>query len=82
MAIATYTLIIILNVNGLKAQPKVIDWLNGYKNKTCICAAYKRLTSDLETHTKLKWGDGKKYSMQMEIKERWSSNIYIRQNRL
>ena len=54
MAIATYTLIIILNVNGLKAQPKVIDWLNGYKNKTCICAAYKRLTSDLETHTKLK----------------------------
>ena len=31
-------------------QPKDTDWLNGYKNKTHINAAYKRLTSDLETH--------------------------------
>ena len=30
-------------------QSKDTDWLNGYKNKTCICAVYKRLTSDLET---------------------------------
>ena len=25
--------------------------ISGYKNKTHICAAYKRPTSDLETHT-------------------------------
>ena len=32
-------------------QPKNIDWLKGYKNKTHIYAVYKRPTSDLETHT-------------------------------
>ena len=32
-------------------QPKDIDWLNGYKNKTHVYAAYKRLTSDLGTDT-------------------------------
>ena len=26
-------------------QPKVIDWLNGYKNKTHIYALYKRPTN-------------------------------------
>ena len=31
-------------------QPKDTDWLNGYKNKTCIYAVYKRPTSDLGTH--------------------------------
>ena len=35
-------------------QPKDIEWLTVYKNKTHTHAAYKRLTSDLETHTKLK----------------------------
>ena len=30
-------------------QPKDIDWLNGYKNKTRIYAVYKRPTSDLGT---------------------------------
>ena len=32
-------------------QPKDTDWLNGYKNKTLINAAYERPTSDLEIHT-------------------------------
>ena len=32
-------------------QPKDIDWLNGYKNKTRIYADDKRPTSDLGTHT-------------------------------
>ena len=36
-------------------QPKDTDWLNGYKNKTCIHAVYKRPTSDLGTHTHWKW---------------------------
>ena len=44
-------------------QPKDPDWLNGYKYKIHICAVYKRPTSDLQTES-----DGKRYSMQMEIK--------------
>ena len=32
-------------------QSKDIDWMNGYKNKTCIYAVYKISTSDLGTHT-------------------------------
>ena len=32
-------------------QPKDIDQLNGYKNKTHIYANYRRPTSDLGTHT-------------------------------
>ena len=51
-------------------QPKDIDWLKGYKNKTCIYAVYKRPTSDLGTHTDWKWGDGKRYYTQMEIKRK------------
>ena len=31
-------------------QTKDIDWLNKYKNKTCIYAVYKRPTSDLGTY--------------------------------
>ena len=41
-------------------QPKDIDWLKGYKNKTHMYTVYKRATSDLGTHTDWKWGDGKK----------------------
>ena len=36
MVIGTYISIITLNVNGLNSPTKDIDWLNGYKNKTCI----------------------------------------------
>ena len=32
-------------------QPKDIDLLNGYKNKTIIYVVYKRPTSDLGIHT-------------------------------
>ena len=32
-------------------QPKDTDRLNGYKNKIHIIAAYKKLITDLETHT-------------------------------
>ena len=35
-------------------QPKDTDWLNGYKNKTHIYAVYKKPTSDLKTHNRLK----------------------------
>ena len=50
MTIGTYVSIITLNVNGLNAPTKDTDWLNGYKTKTHIYAAYRRPTSDLETH--------------------------------
>ena len=48
MVIGTYISITTLNVDGLNAPNKK---LNGYKNKTCIYAVYKRPTSDLGTHT-------------------------------
>ena len=51
MVIGTYISIFTLNVNGLNAQPKDIDWLNGDKHKTHTYAVYKRPTSDLGTHT-------------------------------
>ena len=55
-------------------QPKDMGWLNGYKNKTCLCGVYKGHASDLGTNTK--WGDGKRGSTQMEIErklEQWYS---------
>ena len=66
MAIRTH---IILNVNGLNA-PKDTDWLNGYKNKTHIYDVYKKLTSNLKTHTDCKLEDGKIYSMQIGSKRK------------
>ena len=41
-------------------QPKDTEWLNGYKNKVHIYAAYKILNSILETHIDWEWGEGKK----------------------
>ena len=51
LAISTYLSIITLNVNGLNVpnkRHKVAEWI---KNKTYFYAAYKRFTSELETHT-------------------------------
>ena len=70
MATGTYTLIITLNVNRLKALTKRHKLTIDNENKTHIYAAYKRLTLDLGTHTDWKWGDGKRYSMQMESKRK------------
>ena len=52
------------------------------ENKTYIQDDYRRLTLDLETHTKSKGTDGKRYSMQMEMKRKQGWHIYIRQNTL
>ena len=52
---------IFISIITLILKPKDTYWLNGYKNKTCIYDAYKRPTSDLQTHTDWKWGDEKRY---------------------
>ena len=57
-------------------QSKPVDWLSGYKNKTRIYAVCKRPTLDLGTHTDWKREDGKRYSIQMEIKRSWRSNTH------
>ena len=51
-------------------QSKDKEWLNGYKNKTHIYAAYKRIMSDLKTHIDWNLEDRKRYFMQMEIKKK------------
>ena len=68
--VTIYIFVITLNVNGLNAQPKDIDWLNGYKNKTHIYAVYKKPTSDLKTHIDWKWEHGRTYCMQMWSKRK------------
>ena len=70
-----------LNINGLNTPIKRINWLNGYQNKTNIYTVYKRSPSDLGTHPDWKWGNRKRYSMQIEIKDDWSTNTRIRQNK-
>ena len=57
-------------VNGLNAPTKDRE-LNGLKKQDPNVVHYERSTSDLGTHTDLKWGAGKNYSMQMEIKRKW-----------
>ena len=47
-------------------QTKDTEWLNEYKSKIHIYAAYKRCTSESDW----KLGDEKRYSMQMEIKRK------------
>ena len=51
-------------------QPKDIDWLNGYENKTHVYALYKKPTSDLKTHIDWKQEDGKINSMQIGSKRK------------
>ena len=58
----SYLSINTLNVNGLQSPTKR-QWLNGYNNKTPICAVYKRPTSNLGTHTDLKCGAGQIFHM-------------------
>ena len=54
MAIGTYISIITLNVNRLNTPTKrhrLAEWI---QNKTHIYAVYKKPTSDLKTHNRLK----------------------------
>lgn len=51
MAISTYIYIITSNVNGLNAQSKDTGWLHGYRNKSCVHAAYRSHFRAKEQHT-------------------------------
>ena len=51
-------------------QLKDTDWPNRYKNQTHIYAVYKKPTSDPGTYTDWKWEDGKRCSVQTEIKRK------------
>ena len=67
MATGTHQSVITLNVNGLNAPIKrhmMDEWIN----KQDPYGAYKRLPSELKTHTDRKWKYRKSYSMQMEMK--------------
>ena len=70
MPIGKQISIITLNVNRLNTPTKNTDWLNGYKSKTHLYTAYKRPTSDIETHIDWNWEDWKIYSMQMDSKRK------------
>ena len=78
MATRTYISVITLNVNGLNAPTKrhrLAEWIQ--KQDPYMYAVFERPTSLLGTHTNWKWEDGRKYSMQTESKESWSSNTHI-----
>ena len=80
MAINTH--LSVINVNGINAPIKDIEWLNGLIKKTLVYAAYKRLTAYLKTHIDWQCGDGKSIPCKSKWKESCSSNTCIRQNRL
>ena len=67
MVIGTYKSIITLNVNGLNAPTKrhrLAEWIQKQDpNIYCI-----EETPNLNIHTDRKWGDGKSYSMKIEMK--------------
>ena len=69
MEIGTYILIITLNVNGLNAPTKrhrLAEWIQ--KQDPYVCCLQETHFSPREKY-RLK-GDGKRYSMQMEIKRK------------
>ena len=58
------------NDNGLNTPTKRYRLAEWIKNKAKLYAVYKGTISVLSTHTDLRWGDGRKYYMQMESIEK------------
>ena len=61
---------------------QVTEWLNGRKNKSQLYAAIRYLLQTIRTQTDQKWGNGKRYSMQVETEDDCGIYAYIRQNRI
>ena len=59
-------------------QLKDTDWLIGHKNKTQIYAVYKKLTSDLKTHNRLKMRGWKNTFHANGKQKKKNRNPYIR----
>ena len=53
-----------------KCSNQKSEQLKGYQKMTCLHAVYKTVTSDLKTHTDWNGENGKRYSMEMEIKRK------------
>ena len=68
----------ILNINGLNIPIKRHKVVDGLKKIIHIYSAYKRLTSNLKTHSDWKRRPRKRCSVQMETKS-WGSNTSVRQ---
>ena len=70
LTVITPQSVITLNLNGLNSSTRhrLTEWI--LKNRIQLCTIYKRPTSDLGTHIDWKWGNGKRYSMQMDIKRK------------
>ena len=75
MGIRSYLSIITLSVSGLNIPTKrhrLAEWI---KKPDPMYAFCKRHISDQGTHTDWKWGDGKRHSLQMEIKAKVAIHI-------
>ena len=57
MAIGKYLSMTSLNLNGINS-PNNVEYLNKSKHKTCLYAAYKRVTSEERAHTDWKLRSG------------------------
>ena len=69
MAISTYLYVIIF-INGLNVPTKRHKLAERIQKQDPYICCLQETTSDLGTHTDLKWGDGRKHYMQMEITEK------------
>ena len=81
MPVGTYVSIITLNVNGLNAPTKRYRWTEWIqKQDPNICCLQETHFKPRDAQTESE-GIGKRFSMQIEIKNKknWSSNTHIRQ---
>lgn len=62
----------------LQSKDRVTEWIS--KQNLSVCSLKE--TPQIKRHTDKKRRERKKIPMQMEAKENWSTNTYIKQNRL
>ena len=77
MGIGTYISKTTLNVNGLNVPTKRHRLAERIQKQDPYICCLQETNSDLRTYTDWKWGDGKRYSMQMEIQKKAAVAICI-----